>query len=101
MDIVKLLKEGSENAVTRAELMRLTGFSDRKVRRLITEARLNKQPIINTQNGKGYFLSRDIPLLKAQIALNRSRYSSEITQTQILVEIVNELESKQMKLGSV
>lgn len=55
MDIVSLIPIGYENAITRSELCTLTGLPDRKVRDMIFQAR-RETPIINLQDGKGYFI---------------------------------------------
>jgi hypothetical protein len=54
MNIVSLIPIGYENAITRAELRTLTGLPDRKVRDMIFQAR-RETPILNLQDGKGYF----------------------------------------------
>ena len=55
MDIATVIPYGMENAVTRTELQHITGYSDRKVRDLIETAQCSGIPILNLQNGKGYF----------------------------------------------
>ncbi len=56
MNIVELIPLGEQNAISRKELCRLVGTSDRRMRRII--AQLSRQyPICNLQNGKGYFLA--------------------------------------------
>lgn len=54
MSIEELIPFGHEHAVTRKELCRKTGFSDRTVRELIGRARRDCC-IINLQDGAGYF----------------------------------------------
>lgn len=57
MKIVKIIEyipHGRDNAITRAELVRLTGLSDRNVRAQISQARRNNV-IINLQDGGGYY----------------------------------------------
>lgn len=45
---------GKENAISRQQLERVTGLSDRDVREAISLARRNTV-ILNLSNGKGYF----------------------------------------------
>lgn len=45
---------GKENAVSRKQLVNVTGFTDRKVRYLISKAR-REHPIINLSDGSGYY----------------------------------------------
>ncbi|CUP43848.1 Uncharacterised protein [[Eubacterium] contortum] len=54
-DILNYIPVGSKNAVKRKRLCFLTGLIDRKMRNLLHEAG-KKIPIINLQNGKGYFI---------------------------------------------
>ena len=52
--IVDYIPFGKENAISRQQLERLTGLSDRDVREAISLARRNTV-ILNLSNGKGYF----------------------------------------------
>lgn len=54
MTITDFIPYGRENAISRQALAQLTGMDDRQVRRMIEDAR-REVPIINLQNGKGYF----------------------------------------------
>lgn len=55
MDIVDYIPIGSENAISRQSLCIITGMSDRKVRKAISQARRNTC-ICNSQDGKGYYI---------------------------------------------
>ena len=52
--IVDYIPLGKENAISRQQLERVTGLSDRDVREVISLARRNTV-ILNLSNGKGYF----------------------------------------------
>lgn len=52
--IVDYIPFGKENAISRQQLERVTGLSDRDVREAISLARRNTV-ILNLLNGKGYF----------------------------------------------
>ena len=54
IDILQFIPTGKENAITREELVRLTGLCDRVNRKLIARAR-RFSPIINTSEGVGYY----------------------------------------------
>lgn len=54
MNILDYIPFGKENAIKRLELRLKIGLSDRKIRKLIAEARL-ENVIINLQNGGGYY----------------------------------------------
>lgn len=55
MDIVQYIPTGRENAISRKQLMILTGLSDRKIRAEIHNAR-RENVILNLQDGSGYYL---------------------------------------------
>ena len=55
MNIVDYIPHGQKNAITRSELVKITRQSDRVVREMICQAR-RETPILNTQNGEGYFI---------------------------------------------
>lgn len=52
--IVDYIPFGKKNAISRQQLERVTGLSDRDVREAISLARRNTV-ILNLSNGKGYF----------------------------------------------
>ena len=54
MNILDYIPYGKENAIKRYELKNQTGLSDRLIRKLIAEARLD-DVIINLQDGGGYY----------------------------------------------
>lgn len=66
MNILDYIPTGHKNAITRHELCIKTGYSDRKVRDLIEEACTREHPILNLQDGRGYFLpdKNEMPLVR-------------------------------------
>ncbi|MGN1058691.1 MAG: helix-turn-helix domain-containing protein [Candidatus Avelusimicrobium sp.] len=67
---------GAENAVTRAELCRRTGWNDRRVRQAIEDARHDGEIIINRQDGKGYYKPVLITDIEKQYEQNERRAKS-------------------------
>ena len=55
LKIIDYIPVGHKNAVTRKQLVILTGLSDRKIRNMIQEECNREHPILNMQDGKGYF----------------------------------------------
>ncbi|MGN0272399.1 MAG: hypothetical protein ACI4DL_06510 [Lachnospiraceae bacterium] len=55
MRILDYIPIGHRNAVTRNQLMIATGLSDRKIREMIETECTREHPILNLQDGKGYF----------------------------------------------
>lgn len=55
MNIEDYIPYGKDKAVTRQELSIITGLNDRQLRKCISVAR-REHPILNLQNGKGYYM---------------------------------------------
>lgn len=55
INILDYIPKGRENAIPRKKLAYITGLTDSKMRELIRKARAEK-PIINLQDGKGYYI---------------------------------------------
>ena len=74
----------TDKPITRRELVSLTGMTDRLVREAIEKARRDGNIIINLQDGKGYFTSKDPSVLKRQYEINQSRAMSVLVQQKYL-----------------
>lgn len=57
--LVSHLGRGRENAKKRWQLVQEIGLSDRQVRKLIELAQQEGYPVINYQDGAGYYLAAD------------------------------------------
>ena len=55
MNIADFIPVGKDNAISRSQLVKLTGLSDRIVRDMIALGRRNTA-ILNLQNGAGYYI---------------------------------------------
>lgn len=53
-EFINLIPFGRNNAISRAELCRLTGMNDRAVRETISQLR-REHCILNNQDGRGYY----------------------------------------------
>lgn len=81
MNAVDYINDGYENALTRQELMMITGLPDRRIREDIETASLRGDLIINLQDGKGYFRplpNKEDDLVKQWMNISRSRIKNEI-----------------------
>ncbi len=67
IDILDYIRTGHDRAITRAELSDLTGIDDRKIRDMIHYARRDI-PILNMQDGRGYFVP-DMNILEERMML--------------------------------
>lgn len=74
--IIEVIPFGHDNAVTRSELVMMTGMNDRKVRDEINQC---KELIINLQDGHGYFrpLPEEAELVEIWMMLFQSRIRDE------------------------
>ena len=82
--IANYLLHGAENAIPRRDLMALTGYSDRELRRLI-EAERRQGVAILSDNQHGYFLPGNQEELDHCVRSLRSR-AAEILKTAAAVE---------------
>ena len=67
IDILDYIRTGHDRAITRAELSDLTGIDDRTIRDMIHYARRDI-PILNMQDGRGYFIP-DMNILEERMML--------------------------------
>ena len=86
-DILDYIPTGQENAVTRAELCKRTGLTDRKMRDALHDAKL-KKPILNMQDGRGYFIpdmntENDRCILQRHVRQEESRIRSTIEPLEV------------------
>lgn len=84
--LLELIPTGSKNAIKRSCLCKLSGLLDRAMRDLLHEAR-KKIPVINLQNGKGYFIpnmndDKDVDMLVRWVGQEESR----IKESQLIVD---------------
>lgn len=77
MEIINFIPYGKEHAVSRYELTHFTGWSDRKVRHMISKAR-EEHVILSLENGSGYYqpTAEDYPELRKFINREESRAKS-------------------------
>lgn len=76
MDIIDFIPYGHDNAVTRSELISMTGESDRAIRDAISNS---KELIINLQDGAGYFrpLPEEAPHVEHWVRIMKARIREE------------------------
>lgn len=98
MDIISATGVGRENAVTRQQLCEKLGKSDRAVRQMIETARNEGALIINSQDGKGYFMAVSASNVLAQYNRNKARALSILMQQKHLVDAYVRLEGEDQTL---
>lgn len=91
MNIADFIPVGKENAVTREQLCRLTGLSDRVNRKLIEVARVEGVVIVNDSDGEGYYISEEEADIRRQYNTNHHRAMSILRQQKLLRQKLLEL----------
>ena len=82
---------GKDQAVTREWLRAALNLPDRAVRKLIADARYRGVPIINDQDGMGYYITDDVRQLRRQYNTNRRRAMSIPRQQKYLRRRISEI----------
>ena len=88
MNICEFIPEGRGNAVTRRELSTRLCLPDRKVRRLIAEARERGELILN--DGTGYYRSCDIGEVYRQYRTDRRRALSVLRRLKTMRRLLRD-----------
>lgn len=73
MKIEDYIPHGKENAITRPELARILGLTDRAVRKEIELARERGELICNDGDGQGYYMASDLTQIARQYRMDRAR----------------------------
>lgn len=90
MDILEFIPYGRENAIKRQNLKDLLGVSDRDMRIMIADAR-KKTPIINLQDGNGYYRPKEKSELMEYIMQENARAVSIIQNVRVATEEYNKI----------
>lgn len=104
MNILEFIPVGHKNAVTRQQLCIMTELSDRKVRELIEEACTRQHPILNMQDGKGYFQPAENEISLVRLYRNQENRRTVSTRKKVteldqyIKEESNELKKNQINL---
>lgn len=91
-ELERLIPYGHENAISRRTLALALGMSDRMTRKALQAAREDGLPVLNEQDGAGYFLADDAPSIRRQIAANMARIASISRQTKHLRQRLRDME---------
>ena len=77
MNIIDFIPYGKENAISRKQLSERCGLRDRVMRKMIEKER-REYPILNSQDGSGYFrpLPEEKPLVERWLRQERRRSQS-------------------------
>lgn len=84
--VIDHLRPGKENKITRDELCVLTGFRDRKNRRMLERAADNGWLIVSTSHEKGYYLALTTADLELIVRENMSRGLKSINRARFAIK---------------
>lgn len=91
---------GKENAISRRDLCRITGLSDRQVRREIAQLRLqdfdDDMVIVSTYRGRGYYLTDNVDEIMGCIADMTARIRSIVQTIDHDRAVVDRIRKKRM-----
>ena len=90
MDILEYIPFGRDNAIKRKNLRDLTGLSDRDMRRAIELAR-KETPIINLQDGRGYYRPDDRDDLQRYVLQEQARAKKILQNINVACRAYNEI----------
>ncbi len=95
MNIADYIPEGRENAVSRAELARLTGMPDRNIRDAIKAANraltAKNRAILSTSGKSGYWISASREEMEAYLAESSRRSRSQYQNDAPIRELVRRM----------
>lgn len=90
MKIENFIPDGKENAITRPELARVLGMTDRAVRKEIELARDRGALICNDGDGAGYYMARDIGQIERQYRMDKSRSLAVLNRLKTMRRMLND-----------
>lgn len=90
MKIENFIPDGKENAITRPELARVLGMTDRAVRKEIELARDRGALICNDGDGAGYYMARDICQIERQYRMDKSRSLAVLNRLKTMRRMLND-----------
>lgn len=90
MDILEYIPYGRENAIKRSTLRDLIGVTDVEMRRMIGEVR-KETPIINLQDGNGYYRPNTKEDLERYIMQEKARAESILKNVNVACKEYNKI----------
>jgi hypothetical protein len=89
--MINHIPKGKENAIKRSDLVVKSGIPDRHMREKIVELQKEGYPIVNTQDGCGYFLANNMDDFKRYMRQERKR---ALTRMNVLNQMVYNLKTE-------
>ena len=103
LNVIDYIPVGHKNAVTRQYLTTMTGLSDRTVREMIEKECTSEHPILNMQDGKGYFqpAADEMHLVRLYLAQENHRtvrIRKKLSEIKKCARSQNEVEKNQISI---
>ncbi len=103
MQIENYIPEGKENAVSRAELARLTGLPDRSIREHIKRANRaligEGKAILSSSRARGYWISSEVREMEEYLKESTHRARSQYLNDSPIRALVRRIKVKEMADG--
>lgn len=100
MNLLNFIPYGKENAVSRAELQRLTGWPDRTIRaeikRVNAEIEKLNEAILSSSGGRGYWRTSDLSEMKSYLRESDHRRSVQAKNDAPILKIVCRMEGTEL-----
>ena len=93
ISIIDYIPRGRANAIPRKKLAYITGLTDTKMRELIRQAR-HEKPILNLQDGKGYYIPDNKEEVRRYIKQEEHRAKSIFANLKSAREYLDQLENQ-------
>lgn len=90
IDFVRILGKGKDKSLTGLEIMQITGLNSRELRQLVGEAQKEGFPVVNMQDGKGYYICTDPQELMRYCKQERNRALSNLKRVSYLNKYLEE-----------
>lgn len=88
IDLLYIIPEGRENAISRDTLRRITGMNDREIRLKIKRLIRQGHPILSSSSAKGYWQSADIDEIGRFVCESDHRRATEAHTVEPLRRLV-------------
>ena len=99
--VLQYIPVGKNSPVTRLELRRLTGMSDRRIRYAIQDLQEEGHLIINHQDGRGYFLADSPEDVDIWLRIQGSYIRSHAKTARAITEAANKQFGSQMHFSDL
>lgn len=99
MELLNLIPYGKENAISRKDLSKLTGWDDRRVRDEIKRLMRNGERILSSSSAKGYWRSDDPDEIERFLKESDNRRRTEALNVEPLRFFCSQVKRRRFNFG--